>query len=461
MSEGALAALARFASTGGPFSDVALDKARACLLYGLSVAIAARHAPEPAVALRSQSDEPVLPVGAARLLDGARVSAGTAAFANAVLMHARVQEDAHPAGHVGVVVLPAALAFAHSAGVSGRMLLESIAVGYEVALRIGRDHASDLSERGFRTTSVYGPFGAAAACARMAGCDAQQTQHALSLAASTAAGLRAFVEAGSQDFAFQAGWAASAGVRCAALAKAGGTGAASVLDGSAGFFRAFGGQRADHGRRVAESLGQVWEFERVAFKPYPVCQFHRAWITGLLALREQAHGAGLRQLEVRLHPFEADFFGVRHAGPFNSFPQTFMSAPFCAALAWSRGVVSYEPMNDFAAADVLAWVPRVCVISDPARARYQPALRLQTDDGRTLSWQDSEGESAYRLDWAQAEQMCSRLLDEAGVSCSKRQALIEAVARLASVPAIQPLELAVLAAMADNEAGKTSPRHET
>ena len=29
--------------------------------------------------------------------------------------------------------------------------------------------------------------------------------------------------------------------------------------------------------------------------------------------------------------FEADFFGVRYAGPFATFPQTFMSAPFCAA----------------------------------------------------------------------------------------------------------------------------------
>ncbi len=449
MSEGALAALARFASTGGPFSDAVLDKARACLLYGLSVAVAARRAPEPAVALRSQAGEPVLPAGAARLLDGARVSPGTAAFANAVLMHARVQEDSHPAGHVGVVVLPAALAFAQSADATGRVLLESIAAGYEVALRIGRDHASDLSEQGFRTTSVYGPFGAAAACARMAGCDAQQTQHALALAASTAAGLRAFVEAGSQDFAFQAGWAASAGIRCAALAKAGATGAAGVLDGSAGFFRAFGGKRSDHGQRVAESLGQAWEFDRVAFKPYPVCQFHRAWLTGVLALREQAQGAELRQLDVHLHPFEAEFFGVRHAGPFNSFPQTFMSAPFCAALAWSRGAVGYEAMNDFAAADVLARVARVRVISDPVRARYQPAVTVQTADGCTLTWEDSQGESAYRLGWAQAEQMCVRLLDEAGVSPLHHQLLVEAVASLDKAPTTRALETAALAAMAD------------
>ena len=49
-----------------------------------------------------------------------------------------------------------------------------------------------------------------------------------------------------------------------------------------------------------------------------------------------------------MHPFEADFFGVRFAGPFTTFPQTFMSAPFCAALAWARGDATLAGLTDFA-----------------------------------------------------------------------------------------------------------------
>jgi 2-methylcitrate dehydratase PrpD len=446
-----LAALAAFAadrSVPGAAVPV-IAKARACLLYGLSVAIAGHAAPEPAIAVRSQEDEPPDPGGATRLLDGGSRSPESAAFANAVLMHARVQEDAHPAGHVGVVVLPAALACAQRLQAGGDALLAAIAIGYEVALRIGRDHCAGLSERGFRTTSAYGPFGAAAACARLRGLNASQTMHALALAASAAGGMRAFVEAGSQDYAFQAGLATRGGMRCASLAAAGATGAASALDGPAGFFRAFGGIGSDHGRRIPDGLGESWEFDRVAFKPYPVCQFHRAVVAGVLALRERANGSPAAGIEVHMHPFEAGFFGVRHAGAFASFAQSFMSAPFCASLAWLRGEVTYRGMNDFAAGDVLDLVGRVRVVADPACPRYQPRIRILLEAGGTLEWNDPAGEEGYRLDWTQAQRMCRRLLDEAGVSTGSAEALISAAAAMEGPTGVARLMTAAVAACAD------------
>lgn len=454
MSATGLAALAAFAadrSDPGPAAPV-IEKARACLLYGLSVAIAGRAAPEPALAVRSQDDEPQDPAGAIRLLDGAWRSPESAAFANAVLMHARVQEDAHPAGHVGVVVLPAALACAQRLQADGDALLAAIAIGYEVALRIGRDHCAGLSERGFRTTSAYGPFGAAAACARLRGLDVSRTTHALALAASAAGGIREFVEAGSQDYAFQAGLAARGGMRCAALAAAGATGAASALEGPAGFFRAFGGGGSGHGRRIADALGQSWEFDRVAFKPYPVCQFHRAVVTGVLALRARAQAAPAGAIEVHMHPFEADFFGVRHGGPFASFAQSFMSAPFCAALAWLRGEVAYSGLIDFAAADVLDLVGRVRVVADAACPRYQPRIRVRLQAGGTLEWCDPAGEEGYRLDWTQAQRMCRQLLGEAGVSVGSTEALISSAAAMEGPAGVSRLVTAAVAACADSRA---------
>ena len=454
MSATGLAALAGFAADrsapGLPAPVIA--KARACLLYGLSVAIAGRAAPEPAIAVRSQDDEPQDRAGAIRLLDGAWRGPESAAFANAVLMHARVQEDAHPAGHVGVVVLPAALACAQRLQAGGDALLAAIAVGYEVALRIGRDHCAGLSERGFRTTSAYGPFGAAAACARLRGLDVSRTTHALALAASAAGGIREFVEAGSQDYAFQAGLAARGGMRCAALAAAGAIGAASALDGPAGFFRAFGADGSGYGRRIPDGLGESWEFDRVAFKPYPVCQFHRAVVAGVLALRERAKGAPAAGIEVRMHPFEADFFGVRHAGAFASFAQSFMSAPFCAALAWLRGEVTYGGLTDFAAADVLDLVGRVRVVADSACPRYQPRILIRLQAGGMLEWSDPAGEEGYRLDWTAAQRMCRRLLDEAGVSTGSTEALISAAEAMDGPTGITGLVTAAVAACADARA---------
>jgi 2-methylcitrate dehydratase PrpD len=88
------------------------------------------------------------------------------------------------------------------------------------ALRIGRDHARDLSERGFRTTPIYGAIGAAAACAGLLALDAERAMNALSLTTHATAGLRQFADAGTDEYPYQAGLAARSGVTSALLAVA-------------------------------------------------------------------------------------------------------------------------------------------------------------------------------------------------------------------------------------------------
>ena len=98
--------------------------AKACLLYAVAVGIASRTAPMATMIARAldlEYGEAGGPV--TRMLDGRAVATGAGAYANAVLLHGRVQEDAHPAGHVGVVVVPAAIAMAQAQRASGPALL--------------------------------------------------------------------------------------------------------------------------------------------------------------------------------------------------------------------------------------------------------------------------------------------------------------------------------------------------
>lgn len=424
-----------------------VEKAKACLLYALAVGVASVGTAAPARAARALDREGA-GGSATRLLDGRPVPPGTAALANAVLFHSRVQEDAHPAGHLGVVVVPAALALAEDRQARGAELLAAIVAGYEVALRIGRDHAAALSARGFRTTPAYGVFGAAAAAARLGRLDAERTAHALALSASFAGGLREFASAGSGEYAFQVGIAARDGLTAALLAAEGAEAARSILYGEAGFFGAFAGGSGDYGRRLAERLGEEFEMLRVGYKPYPVCQFHRGIVRGLLALRQQASGAALRSLQVRMHPFEAGFFGVRHAGPFRSFSQTFMSAPFCAALAWARGAVTLAGLHAFGDPEVLETVPRIEVCGDQTRPRYRPLLALTLDDGRTLEWEETAGEDAYRLMWPEAVGMTEALAAEAGVPAEVSLRLVRAAGALESAASPRALVEAACAAAA-------------
>ena len=431
----ALRELARFAARADARDLPApvAEKAKACLLYALAVGAGGMRAVQPACAAVAQR---ATGGGSTRFFDGASCDAAIAAFGNGTLLHARVQDDAHPAGHVGVVVVPAGLAAAESAGAAGRDLLAALVAGYEVALRIGRDHAADSSARGFRTTPLYGVFGAAAAAGRLVGLDHEAMTHALSLAANTAGGLREYAEAGSEDFPYQAGFAAGNGIAAARLAAAGATSGPSVLDGKAGFYRGFGEGGRDYASRVAERLGERFEMMAITYKPYPICQFHRGVVRGFCALRERACGRGLVAARVRMHPFEADFFGVRYDGPFATFPQTFMSVPFCAGLAWSRGDVTLAGLTDFDDQDVLSHVPRIEVISDPRRDRYAPAIEAHLSDGTVLEWQDGDAADAYRLTWETAHDMAARLGAEAGVDLAPLATAVDAVDEAPDVAAI-------------------------
>jgi 2-methylcitrate dehydratase PrpD len=427
-----------------------LPVARACLLYGLAVGVATLHVPEArAICAAIDADGGSGAGPAIRLLDGRQASTGDAALANGVLLSGRVQGDSHPAGHLGGVVIPAALAVAQSRGLTGAGMLAAMVGGYETALRIGRDHSAALSGRGFRTTPAYGVFGAAAASALGMGLDPSATTSALALAANLASGLREYVNAGTTESPFQAGFAARSGVSAALLAGTGTRAAGSALHGSAGFFTAYGGSGSDHGSRLLAGLGRQFEFPSVTYKPYPACQFLRGAIDGLATLRGQAGRAAPTRLEIRLNPFEADFVGVRYAGPFTSSSQTVMSAPFCAALTWVAGTVSYAGLRDFADPAVLALVPLVRVTGDQALARYQTQLRVELGDGRTLILDDDRDAGAYRLTWDAAVVSATLLCDEAGAAPALADDLIKAVRRIDEAPDTSAVTGAVRRLIAD------------
>jgi hypothetical protein len=117
------------------------------------------------------------------------------------------------------------------------------------------------------------------------------------------------------------------------------------------------------GGRLCSDLGEDFEFKTVTYKPYPSCQFLRSMIGGLGVLRQQASDREVEAIEVRLHPFEANFIGVRFKGPFTNAAQTVMSAPFCAALAWLTGTTSYAALRNLTDPEVLHVVSRVAVIA--------------------------------------------------------------------------------------------------
>jgi 2-methylcitrate dehydratase PrpD len=172
--------------------------------------------------------------------NGFKTSAEDAAFANAVFGHGFEMDDTelHTASHPGITVIPPVLALGEIEKITGKDLLTAIVVGYDVFIRIGLTTRS-MIDRGFHTTAVLGPLGAAAASSKVMGLGADTVINALAIAASQAGGLAEYTESGGSVKRVHAGFAAQSGLRAVLLAKAGLTGPPTALEGRKGLCQAF------------------------------------------------------------------------------------------------------------------------------------------------------------------------------------------------------------------------------
>lgn len=204
-----------------------------------------------ATAIGSRSTSSKATLAAARALGGApqstvmifgeRMDAARAALVNGSLAHATDIDDTHVAAmlHPGASVIPAAFAVAESVCASGSELALAIAVGYEVAVRVSLAVQPAHFRRGFQATGTCGVFGAAAATARLLGAGPAEVAGALGVAGSMSGALAQFYYSGSEVKRVHAGLAAHNGVVAGRLAQAGIHGPHDVLEGDAGFGRAY------------------------------------------------------------------------------------------------------------------------------------------------------------------------------------------------------------------------------
>ncbi len=164
-----------------------------------------------------------------------RLPALAAALVNGAASHALDYDDVNLAmpGHPSVAILPGLLALAELKGSSGREVITAFVGGYETACRIGMALQPGHYALGFHSTGTVGSFGAAAACARLLGLDADATAVALGIAGTQAAGLKS--EFGTMCKPFHAGKAAQNGLLAARLAARGFSSRVDLLECAQGF----------------------------------------------------------------------------------------------------------------------------------------------------------------------------------------------------------------------------------
>jgi 2-methylcitrate dehydratase PrpD len=277
------------------------EVARHCVLDLLGVAVAGAREPlvdflVEVVARPERSTE-------ARLIGRReRATRLTAALVNGAAGHALDFDDTQIRmnGHPTVPVLPALLAIADGAAVSGAALVTALVAGIEAECRLGDVLGIGHYEIGFHATGTLGTFGAAAACAHLLGLDAGAWQHALGLAGTQAAGLKSGF--GTMAKPLHAGRAATAGLLSAELAARGFTGAADIVETKQGFGSTHAGAAPDLG--VLERLNGRFLIRDVLFKYHAACYLTHAPIESARRIRERhrVEPAAVEAIEVTVAP---------------------------------------------------------------------------------------------------------------------------------------------------------------
>jgi 2-methylcitrate dehydratase PrpD len=344
---GATAQIVQFASglTYEAIPDEARHYARRHLLDTVGVMIAGAGgtiATQAETVIKSVRADGKIPVAGrtrrADLLD--------AAFLGGTAAHGIELDDGyrHGSAHCGCVVIPAALSVSYNRRTSGRALLAAIVAGYETNICLARAMAPELRQRGFHPTSAVGPFGAAMATAKLRGLNETQFANAMGIAASSAAGLFAFVNGGGDIKRLHAGHASREGIQAALLAEQGVEGPPGVIEARDGFMQAFAFGRIDKARPVRLPPQAEYGITDCYIKPYACCRHIQPAVEATFGLLNDEAIAfeDIKALDVETYKIAAEHAHV----PWDDFASAQLSFPYLVGLAARYRAVKFEHFDD-------------------------------------------------------------------------------------------------------------------
>jgi 2-methylcitrate dehydratase PrpD len=268
--------------TAAALPAAALERARQGVLDWLAVTLAGSRQPGALIAQKLAAANQARP---AATLAGTSVRSvpGDAALANGLAAHALDFDDSNvwAQAHTSASVLAAALALAEDLEAPGAELVAAYVAGVQAASVVGLATGPGADARGFHLTGLTGTFGAAAACGKLLGLDADGLARALSLAATQSAGLKAVF--GTMGKHLNAARAAVDGLLAAQLVERGFTAPAEAVTGQAGYATAFTGT-FDPARALDQLRGR-YGVEDLVFKQHACCHGAHSAINGIASLR--------------------------------------------------------------------------------------------------------------------------------------------------------------------------------
>lgn len=356
-----------------------------------------------------------------------------AAFLGGTAAHGIELDDGYRQGsvHPGCAVLPALLAVGYHMGASGKAVIEAMVAGYETVIAIARACHPELRQRGFHPTGTCAVFGAAAAVAKLRRLPPARIADAFGIAASSAAGLFAFVNGGADIKRLHAGSAARNGVQAVLLAEQGVQGPPGVIESRDGFLQAFAFGRTDRARPIAVPPSVPFGITDCYIKPYACCRHLQPAVEALIALcrEENISPEEVTRIDVDTYRIAAEH---AHTG-WDDFASAQLSFPYLIGLGLRFRAIRLEHFGEQIRRDPAfgAIARKLHVVATPEVDRLYPQLRparVKVTTARGVFTGDAD------------EALGSRLvpLDDAGLRL-KFEELVSPVLSPARAAALGPL----------------------
>lgn len=408
------------------------ERAKHLILDAVGIALASTKYPFASISL-SALDE--LGAGDSAVIGiGRRLDLRNAVLMNGILVHGLDFDDTHSRGviHATASSFPSVLALADRVGADGPALLSAYVVGMEVSTRLSTAAKGGFHQRGFHPTGLVGAFGCTLAAAKLSKLDSERATMAQGIALSMASGSLEFLADGASTKRMHPGWAGVAGITAATLAKHGFTGPRSAYEGRFGLYASFLG--SDFGgaepATAIEGLGQSWQVEEVAIKPFPACHLAHAAADAAIELHmsHRIHIDNLCRVRVLVPKQAVEIVCEPIASkrkPSNSYEAQF-SIPYIVATGLLKGRFTLADLEDDALNDpaVLELAGRVECDVDTVSTfprHYTGEVILQTADGQQLRHREAVNRGCADRPLSSAE-IVAKFVDNAGRSVSRQTA---------------------------------------
>jgi 2-methylcitrate dehydratase PrpD len=285
------------------------------------------------------------------VVEGARLPMGAASNVNAQLANVLdADETLHNFAHFASTIVMPALAVGEAVGASGAAVVAAVAVGFDIAARIG----VAIPEYGFSPADElvrfpgsgfsWAAIGTAAAAGALLELDSDQMIDALTLAYVTTPSHGCLYSWGAGLGHGPAPWhkyamygsIAEAGVDAAVLAHAGFRTGTPFLDRGSEFWRAFGAHGFDWDVIEAD-VGRRWYIAETSIKPYPFCRYGNPMIDLFTSIMDgnALRASDVDEVVVTIVPYDW-LRNLFPAGPPPSLIDSMFSVPHALSMVAGR-----------------------------------------------------------------------------------------------------------------------------